>query len=133
MNPLYPAVALRASHRCEYCHAPESIFNVAFEVEHITPESLDGSDDPSYLALSCRVCNLRKSAHVSAIDPHDGKEIPLFHPRRDRFEEHFQIDPDAGTMLGITASGRATIARLDMNSPAQITARLQWIRLGIYP
>jgi hypothetical protein len=27
MNPLYFLVAERAYHRCEYCHAPESIFN----------------------------------------------------------------------------------------------------------
>jgi HNH endonuclease len=126
-------VALRASHRCEYCRAPEAIFDCAFAVEHITPESLDGSDDPGNLALSCRICNLRKSAHVAANDPQSNAEVPLFHPRRDRFEEHFRIDPDSGTMLGLTAIGRATVARLDMNSAAQVQARLQWIRLGIYP
>lgn len=37
MNPNYPPVAERAGHRCEYCHAPEAIFNVLFEVEHIIP------------------------------------------------------------------------------------------------
>ena len=36
MNPLYFLVAERAYHRCEYCHAPESIFNAVLEVEHIT-------------------------------------------------------------------------------------------------
>ena len=30
MNPRYPQVALRALHRCEYCHAPESVFNFPF-------------------------------------------------------------------------------------------------------
>lgn len=33
MNPQYAAVAERALHRCEYCHAPEVIFNFAFEDE----------------------------------------------------------------------------------------------------
>ena len=37
MNPNYPFVAERACHRCEYCHAPEAIFNFPFEVEHIVP------------------------------------------------------------------------------------------------
>lgn len=37
MNPRYGQVAFRAEHRCEYCHAPEAVFNFPFEVEHITP------------------------------------------------------------------------------------------------
>ena len=35
MNPRYSAVAERAGHRCEYCGAPEVVFNFPFEVEHI--------------------------------------------------------------------------------------------------
>jgi len=35
MNRHYAGVAERAGHRCEYCHAPEAIFNLPFEVEHI--------------------------------------------------------------------------------------------------
>jgi hypothetical protein len=34
MNPLYARVAARAGDRCEYCHAPEAVFNFPFEVEH---------------------------------------------------------------------------------------------------
>lgn len=37
MNPYYGAIAERANHRCEYCHAPELVFNFPFEVEHIIP------------------------------------------------------------------------------------------------
>jgi pyruvate-formate lyase-activating enzyme len=44
MNPLYFMVAERAQHRCEYCHAPESIFNIVMEVEHIIPVAKGGSD-----------------------------------------------------------------------------------------
>ncbi len=39
MNPLYPFVAERAERRCEYCRAPEEVFNFAFEVEHLLPQS----------------------------------------------------------------------------------------------
>jgi hypothetical protein len=35
MNPHYRVVAQRAGHRCEYCRAPEAVFNFPFEVEHI--------------------------------------------------------------------------------------------------
>lgn len=37
MNPFYTLVADHAAHRCEYCHAPELVFNFPFEVEHIVP------------------------------------------------------------------------------------------------
>ncbi|MEB3342221.1 hypothetical protein [Okeania sp.] len=37
MNPSYLFVAKRARHQCEYFYAPEVIFNLAFEVEHIIP------------------------------------------------------------------------------------------------
>jgi hypothetical protein len=38
MNPFYTLVADRAAHQCEYCHAPELVFNFPFEVEHIIPQ-----------------------------------------------------------------------------------------------
>jgi hypothetical protein len=133
MNPYYAAVAERAGHRCEYCRAPEAIFNCAFEVEHITPKSRSGSDDVANLALSCRVCNLRKSARLTGIDPESQATVSLFHPRTDSFDEHFRIDVEQGVISGLTPVGRATVACLDFNSPAQIRARLQWVRLGIYP
>jgi hypothetical protein len=44
MNPRYSVVAPRAAHRCEYCHAPECIFNFPFEVEHFVPENHQGPD-----------------------------------------------------------------------------------------
>ncbi|WP_293142745.1 HNH endonuclease [Okeania sp. SIO3I5] len=60
MNPKYPFVAKRAKHLCEYCYAPEVIFNLAFEVEHIIPIAKGGLNEVQNLALACRICNLRK-------------------------------------------------------------------------
>jgi hypothetical protein len=54
LNPLYPQIAERAEHRCEYCRAPEAIFNFPFEVEHILPSTRGGVDEPFNLALACR-------------------------------------------------------------------------------
>jgi hypothetical protein len=85
MNPRYPIVAERAGHRCEYCHAPEAIFNLPFDVEHIIPTSLDGSDDDSNCALACRSCNLHKSDQLEGLDEVAGERIRLFHPRHDRW------------------------------------------------
>lgn len=133
MNPRYPQVALRAGHRCEYCHAPEAVFNLPLEVEHIMPVTRGGEDNTANWALACRACNLYKAAHVSGSDPVSKTAVRLFHPRTDQWEDHFQVDPESGTILGLTPIGRATVARLSMNRRAQVAARQQWTRLGLFP
>jgi len=133
VNLHYPLVAGRAGHRCEYCHAPEVIFNFPFEVEHVIPVSRQGPDDESNLALACRACNLRKAAHLTGEAGDTLGLAPLFHPRQDRWEEHFEVDPETATIRGLTSVGRATVARLQMNSPVQLSARRQWLRLRLFP
>lgn len=133
MNPHYTLVARRAGHRCEYCRAPEAVFNFPFEVEHVVPSSRGGSDGGDNLCLACRACNVRKSDRLAARDELSGEEVPLFHPRQQCWDEHFRIDVESGEVVGLTATGRATIACLDLNHPFQLTARLLWIRLRLLP
>ena len=131
MNPNYPFVSARAHHACEYCRAPEAVFNLPFEVEHITPQSLGGEATEDNLALSCRSCNLYKSDYLTARDELTQQEANLFNPRRDAWQEHFSLLEETGEIKGLTASGRATVSRLRINSPAQIKARKQWLLLGL--
>lgn len=133
MNAHYPAVARRAGHRCEYCHAPEVIFNLSFEVEHIVPVSEGGGDDESNLALSCRSCNLFKGASLTGLNGASETAFRLFHPRQDRWIEHFDLDTETGSIRALTPVARGTVMRLHMNSPVQVTARRQWIALGLFP
>ena len=133
MNPHYPFVAERAGHRCEYCHAPEAIFNFPFEVEHIIPPTRGGVNDETNLALSCRACNLHKSNHLDGADPETQTDVRLFHPRQNHWEEHFRVPPATGVITGLTPIGRATVTRLRMNTPLQLAARQQWTRLGLFP
>lgn len=133
MNPRYALVALRAGHRCEYCRAPEAIFNFPFELEHIVPVIHSGTHQDDNLALACRACNLFKADGVFAHDPDTGEHVPLFHPRQMIWNEHFVAARDSGSVLGLTPTGRATVAKLKMNSPTQDQARRHWIRLGLYP
>ena len=133
MNPRYPLVAQRAAHQCEYCRAPEAIFNFPFEVEHIIPPIHSGGDDAMNWALSCRSCNLHKSAHLQGTDAETQTTARLFQPRMDRWAEHFRVESATGSIIGLTAVGRATVARLQMNTPAQLAARRQWIRLRLFP
>jgi hypothetical protein len=133
MNRRYAQVALRAAHRCEYCRAPEAVFNFPFEVEHIVPKSRGGGDEDDNLALACRACNLLKASRVSGIDSETQDEIRLFDPRQQQWDEHFRIEPGTGITAALTAVGRVTITLLEMNSESQVAARRQWMRLGLFP
>lgn len=133
MNPNYPQVALRALHRCEYCKAPEAMFNFPFEVEHIIPISAEGQDREDNLALSCRSCNLFKGSFVQAIDPQTEQRLPLFNPRQHLWHQHFETHLETGEIIGLTPIGRSTQLRLNMNSKAQLSARRQWMRIGLFP
>jgi hypothetical protein len=133
MNPRYPAVADRAGHRCEYCHAPEAVFNLPFEVEHIKPLAEAGTDEEGNLALACRSCNLYKSDYLSGFDKVTQNTVRLFHPRRDVWDDHFEVIKETGVIRGRTDVGRATLIRLRMNRQLQLNARLQWARLGLFP
>jgi hypothetical protein len=133
MNPHYPAVARRAGHRCEYCRAPEAVFNFPFEVEHIIPTSRGGADDEANLCLACRACNLRKGDRLDYLDDLTRAEMPLFHPRQQRWSDNFTVDYESGEIHGATPAGRATVACLDLNHPLQLTARQVWIQLRMFP
>lgn len=133
MNPNYPPVAQRARHNCEYCHAPEVIFNVAFEVDHIIPIAKGGLDDLQNLALACRICNLRKFDYVDGVDPVTQQQVRLFNPRTDIWEDHFAVQQQPPFYLEAkTSIGRATVERLEMNGFLQLRARALWIALGIF-
>jgi hypothetical protein len=53
MSRYYKRVAERAGNRCEYCRAPEIVFNMQFEVDHILPRSRGGINSFDNPALSC--------------------------------------------------------------------------------
>lgn len=133
MNPAYPEVASRAGHRCEYCLAPEVVFNFPFEVEHVVPTARGGSDQSPNLALACRSCNLRKASHLEFFDEESGVTSPLFHPRQHSWADNFVVEAGTGLIQGTTRIGRVTVACLAMNSVAQLSARLQWMKLGVFP
>jgi hypothetical protein len=130
---LYPLVAARASHRCEYCRAPELLFNSSFEVEHIRPLAHGGTDDDWNLALACRACNGAKHTAMIARDPESGRAVRLFNPRSDIWHDHFDVDTDTAEIAGRTAIGRATVSRLQLNALKHVEARWVWIAQFGFP
>lgn len=100
MNAYYLEVAFRADEKCEYCQAPETFSNFLFEVEHIIPRFLNGTDDLENLALSCRSCNIFKSNHLTGIDDDETETHRLFNPRIDNWNEHFKISVETLEIKG---------------------------------
>lgn len=112
----------RAGRRCEYCGISEGDdFVLPFHVEHIRARQHGGSDDEENLALACHHCNLRKGPNLSGVDPQTDLVVELFHPRRNRWSEHFnQIN---GVINGQSATGRATVIVLAMNQVDRVELR----------
>jgi hypothetical protein len=131
----YAEVARRARHRCEYCRAPEELTNFRFAVDHVAPRAAAPEllSDPDNLALACPPCNLFKTDHTRGVDPGSGELVRLFHPRQDSWAEHVAWSADGLEIVGRTATGRATVAALRMNSAAQRRARAFWLTTDRFP
>lgn len=135
MAASYAEVARRAGHRCEYRRAPEELTNFRFPVDHVAPRGAAPEllSDPDSLALACPPCNLFKADRTEGVDPQSGDLVRLFHPRRERWDEHFAWSADGLEIVGQTPTGRATIATLRMNSAAQRGARAFWLTTDRFP
>jgi 5-methylcytosine-specific restriction endonuclease McrA len=114
-------VRQRAGDCCEYCRLPQFALPASLQIEHIVARQHRGSDDPDNLALSCPYCNRFKGPNLSTIDQETGELVPLFHPRRDAWEDHFVFVGIA--IQGLTATGRATVLLLEMNDDDRLEIR----------
>ena len=115
-------VRARAENRCEYCHTHQDDEPfVTYQVEHIIALQHGGPDDEDNLALACSYCNLHKRPNLSGIDPETGTIEPLFHPRRQHWDEHFEVR--GAYLVGKTPTGRVTVRVLNMNDDARVDLR----------
>jgi len=73
-------------------------------------------------------CNLSKSSNLSGIDIETGQTVVLFNPRTQIWSEHFAYS-DA-EIIGLTPTGRATVAVLNMNEPRRLQLRQELLELG---
>ena len=126
-------VAGRAYGCCEYCRSPERFSPTPFSVEHVIPQSRGGGDHDENLALSCQGCNNFKYTSTEAIDPVTGRAVPLYHPRTDRWNEHFAWNDDFTSIIGLTPTGRATVARLQLNRSGVLSLRRLLHGAGLHP
>jgi len=121
----------RAGDQCEYCHLRQEHQPLCkFHVEHIVPRQHGGLDDVENLALACFHCNLQKGTNLTGIDPESNRTVRLFHPRKDRWPDHFVWQ--GVELKGLTAIGRVTGRVLKVNAPRRLELRatlLKWTRL----
>jgi hypothetical protein len=116
-------VTRRAGGCCEYCRSPLAFATQSFAVEHILPRHKGGSDGLDNLALSCDGCNEHKHTKTEAPDPLNGAVVPLFHPRRQRWHDHFEWTADFTRINGRTPTGRATVDALRLNRLGLVNLR----------
>jgi HNH endonuclease len=126
-------VAQRAGGCCEYCRSPAAFAHQSFSLEHIRPRSRKGKRTVGNLAFSCQGCNNHKYNRTKAPDPVSGANVPLFHPRRHRWVDHFVWSDDATHILGLTRIGRATVEALQLNREALVNLRRVLVEAGEHP
>jgi len=132
-DALQAEVRARALGRCEYCKVSEYAQVALFHCDHCVPEVRDGPTMLENLAWACPRCNASKWTAARGIDPVTNESVSLFNPRTDLWPEHFAWSEDALSVIGRTATGRATIERLKMNRPKMLEIRRLMKRLKLHP
>lgn len=126
-------IASRANHLCEYCKCPRAYSPSPFDVEHIIPVSQSGDSTLENLAFSCHGCNTHKYNKVQAVDPVDQTLVELFHPRKDKWSDHFAWDEEGLYIIGTTVTGRATVEALQLNRVSLVNLRTLLQLVGEHP
>ena len=115
------SVVARASRRCEYCLVFEGDTYVGFQIDHIISEKHGGATTEENLAQACLFCNVNKGSDIGSLDD-AGTFTRLFHPRLDRWEEHFRF---VGPRIeALTPVGMVTARLLRFNDRHRIEERL---------
>jgi HNH endonuclease len=126
-------VISRARRRCEYCQCHMDYTSQSFVFEHILAIANGGVTSLDNLALACGGCNGHKYVKQAALDPVDDNSAVLYNPRRDVWGEHFCWNEDRLQMMGLTSTGRATIASLQLNRPGVINVRRLLMLADLHP
>jgi hypothetical protein len=132
-STLRRTVEQRAKGRCEYCQSPAKYSTQRFSLEHIIPRSQGATTSLDNIALACQGCNNHKYNKVNAVDTVTNQLVALFQPRTQRWQDHFTWDERFELIIGLTATGRATVEALQLNRPELINLRKLLYAAGEHP
>ena len=77
---------------CEFCRSCPELTGHDFSIDHVVPRSSGGLSLLQNLCWCCFWCNNFKRARTQAVDPKTSNLFPLFNPRADEWEAHFQVE-----------------------------------------
>lgn len=123
-------VAERAGYRCEYCLLHQTVSLHRHEPDHIVPRQHEGETHEGNLALACLRCNRYKGPNVGSFDPLTGALVPLFNPRKQRWEDHFRWD--GATIQALSPEGRVTVKLLRLNDTDRLSERQRLMAVGLF-
>ena len=121
----------RADNRCEYCLIHQEDVGFPHQVDHIVSRKHGGLSTLENLAYACVLCNRHKGSDVASIDPDTGQAVLLFHPRRDRWADHFRLDGERILPISVVAS--VTVQLLRLNAAERLAERRLLQSLGDDP
>jgi hypothetical protein len=124
-------VRMRAKGRCEYCHLPQAPYRLTFPLDHILARQHGGKTRSNNLAVACPRCNRNKGLNIAGFDVRAREIVRLFHPRRDRWADHFRWR--GPQLIGLTPIGRTTIRVLAINHPEAIQVRRDLMAERLFP
>jgi hypothetical protein len=90
--------------------------------DHILAVKHGGKNDESNLCYSCYKCNGFKGSNIAAADPQTGQATFLFNPRKQLWDEPFQLAKN-GFIEPKSAEGRVTVFMLRMNDKDRVEQR----------
>jgi hypothetical protein len=120
-------------HRCAYCRTSQANSGYPMVVDHVLPQSKGGQTEFANLCFACYRFNLFKGSITERIDPLTGEDTPLFHPRQQRWTDHFGWDAEGIRLIGLTAIGRVTVNALNIYNETILHARRNWVTAGWHP
>lgn len=120
----------RADGRCEYCRKPEAVDYIGHQADHIVLEKHTETTAFGNLAWACFRCNSAKSDDIASYDEITRLLTPLYNPRTDRWDNHFEL-AETGYIQGKTPVGRVTVRLLRMNRSRQVEIRRLLLEAGL--
>ena len=109
---------------------PQRYEEARHEIDHIIAEKHHGTTTLENLALACFHCNNHKGPNIAGVDPESHLVTRLFHPRTDRWLDHFEWNH--ATLEGKTAIGRATVNVLEINLEHRVIHRKALVDEGVF-